>query len=381
MTVVKRRNTIAVLLLMAGWFVIGWTARGIFQPLEDEESALLRQAVQIIARESNRELPSLRELTHAGIRGMLSSIGDKYAVFYEPSTAVRDSAATAGDDAVTGLSGEMRDGVYVALQVIPDGPAARAGLQAGDVIVEIDGWQVKPYSTPQEVVSMIRGPVGSMAHFVVRRGVELLRFDVSRQPAQDVITRTIGSDIAYLRLDRFTSQTSGQVERALKGLLATDPKGLIWDLRYNGGGLMNETQQVLDLFLAEGMAFYARTKDGTLIPYQTQDGDMAEDIPLVVLIGPGTYSAPETVAASIADRSRGVLIGETTHGKGTINTTVSLFDGSTIRITVAEWLSPVHRESFEGRGVLPNILVRSQLASSVDTVLEYAVDYLRRMWD
>jgi carboxyl-terminal processing protease len=312
---------------------------------------------------------------------MLSSIGDKYAVFYEPSSAVRDGEATAGDDAVTGLSGEMRDGVYVALRLTPDGPAARAGLQAGDAIVEIDGWQVKRHSTPQEVVSMIRGPVGSTAHFVVRRGSDLLSFDVPRQPAQDVITQTIGSDIAYLRLDRFTGQTPGQVEQALKELLAADPDGLVWDLRYNGGGLMSATQQVLDFFLADGMAFYAEMKDGTLIPYPTRDGDMAEDIPLVVLIGPGTYSAPETVAASIADRSRGLLVGETTHGKGTINSTVSLFDGSMIRITVAEWLSPVHRESFEGRGVPPDVLVGSESISSGDAVLEYAVDYLRRMQD
>ncbi len=375
------RKKIPVFLLIIGWFLIGWFGRGLLLSQGDQELALLRQARQVITREFYGDLPSPRQLTYAAIRAMLHSLGDKYAVFFEPPLAARQSIELRGNDAVTGLKGEMQEGTFVITNVFSGEPADRAGLQAGDVLVEVDGWKVKPDSTYMEVSSMIRGPLGSTAHLVVRRGDKALEFDVPRKPPQDVITQTIGADIAYLRVDRFTEKTPQEVKQALESLLATGPKGLIWDLRYNGGGLMNPTQEVLDFFLEEGVAFYARTKDGTLIPYNTTSGDMAEKIPLVVLIGPNTYSAPETAAASIADRGHGTLIGETTHGKGMINTTVPLFDGSSIQVSVAESLSPVHRECYEGKGVQPHILVKQDQTAQNDSVLQYAVDYLQRKSD
>ncbi len=373
------RKRIQWFLLIVAWFAIGWFARGLVLPPIDQELALVSQAGQIITHEYYGDVPAPRQMTYAAIAGMLAGIGDKYAAFFEPAAAARDGIEARGSDATTGLRGEMRDGAFEVIEVLPNEPAARAGLQVGDVIAEIDGWKVPQAAAYSEVIAMLRGSIGTTAQLVVRRGDQNLMFAVPREPAQDVITQTLGSDIAYLRLDRFTDQTPQQVEQALKQLLANKPRGLIWDLRYNGGGLMNATQQVLDLFLDEGVAFYARTKDGNLIPYKTSSGGIAEKIPLVVLIGPHTYSAPETAAASIADRGRGKLIGEQTHGKGSILTTIGLADGSAIRMTVARWLSPVHQTSYEGNGVLPDIVVKDDPGGSTDAVLESAVDYLRHI--
>jgi carboxyl-terminal processing protease len=207
----------------------------------------------------------------------------------------------------------------------------------------------------------------------------VLSLKAAREPFQEVTTQRFG-EIAYLRFDRFTSQTPQQINASLSQLLTNTTTGLILDLRYNGGGLMNSAREILDLFLDKGVAFYARTRQGDLLPYLTRtDGEIAETIPLVVLISPHTYSAPETVAAAIADRGRGELIGERTHGKGSINTTANLGDGSAIRITVAQWLSPVQQRSFEGIGVAPDIAVTNSPDAAQDTVLLYAIDYLRDM--
>ncbi len=198
-------------------------------------------------------------------------------------------------------------------------------------------------------------------------------------PFQEVTLQRFG-EIAYLRFDRFTTQTPSQIKQALSQILTPTTRGLILDLRYNGGGLMNSAQQVLDIFLDQGVAFYASRRNGDLLPFPTAtEGGIAETIPLVVLIGPHTYSEPETVVAAIADRGRGKLIGERTYGKGSINTTANLGDGSAIRITIAHWLSPVQQRSFEGIGVTPDIVVANSSDGTQDAVLQTAIEYLQNI--
>ena len=371
------RTRIQIAVLIIAWFAIGWLARGWLQPPLNSEMQLVAQAGDAIRAQAYGPLPAARDMTYAAIRGLLGSLNDKYAVFFDPPAAAHDALGLQGEDAVVGLSGEMQANRFVVVAVPPDAPAAQAGLQIGDIITEVDGWTVKDDAAYFEVTSMIRGPIGSVAHLTVRRGDQTLVIDVPRRPAQDVMTRTLASGIGYVRLDRFTDQSPQQMDAALRQLLATRPPALIWDLRYNGGGLMNSTQQVLDLFLAEGVAFYARTNSGQLIPYPTKSGDIAEKIPLVVLIGPQTYSASETAAAAIADRGRGKLIGATTHGKGSIVSTIKLPDGSALRLTVARWLSPVQQRSFEGVGVAPDIAVTvTDQGATEGAVLQRAVDWL-----
>jgi carboxyl-terminal processing protease len=227
---------------------------------------------------------------------------------------------------------------------------------------------------------MIRGPINSIAHLVVQRNDQILTFDLPRIPAVDIKTQMLENNLAYLRLDRFTTQTGSQMEKAVESLMVGKPKAIIWDLRFNGGGSMDATRQTLDIFLNDGMAFYARLRDGTLIPYPTVSGGVAENIPLVILIGPNSYSAPETVAAAIRDRNRGILIGETTHGKGSIITTINLSDGSAIRFTVALWLTPVSQQAYEGEGVPADIIVPGDLTSDEDPVLQAAIVYIKEMF-
>lgn len=377
------RKSLSYLALIVGWFLIGYFVRGLnLLPADalEAEVALIRQAGQAISVQAYNEPASARQMTYGAIQGLLSSLDDPYVEFLDPQTAARFEMEFQGTDAVIGLVGEMREGQYVVTGLVPGGPAQQAGLKEGDILVEIDGWTVTRRTAQSAVVAMIRGPVDSTAHLVVQRNGQTLTFEVPRTPAVDITTRMLDSNIAYLRLDRFTTQTGQQMEEALGPLLVGNPRAIVWDLRYNGGGSMDATRQTLDLFLDEGMAFYARLRDGTLISYPTASGGIAEGIPLVVLIGPHSYSAPETAAASIRDRERGILVGDTTHGKGSIITTVDLSDGSAIRFTVARWLSPIAQETYEGRGVPADIVVTDDpaLAGAEDSVLQAAIDYINQ---
>jgi len=372
------RKRLSLVFLIVAWFAIGWLARGLIAPPLNSELQLVAQAGDVLSAKAYGPLPAVRAMTYAAIRGLLDSLNDKYAVFFDPQAAEHDALGLQGQDAVIGLRGELRSGQFVVIDIFPDQPAAQAGLHVGDSILEVDGWPITDTAFQSEVVSMIRGPIGSVAHLTIRRDNRTLKFDVPRQPAHDVTTHLIDGHIGYIRLDRFTDQSPRQMEDGLKALLASNPTGLIWDLRYNGGGLMDATQKTLDLFLPDGLAFYAKTSDGKLISYPTVTGNLAEQIPLVVLIGPDTYSAPETAAAAIADRGRGQLIGQTTHGKGSIVDTVKLIDGSALRFTVARWLSPVHQTDFEGRGVTPDVVVdENSQGATEDGVLQRAVAVLQ----
>ncbi|MDX1377364.1 MAG: S41 family peptidase [Anaerolineales bacterium] len=373
------RKTASYLVLIVGWFLIGFFVRGLnIVPVNwmDAEMALVREAEQVIAVQSYNSPASIRQLTYGAIRGLLASIDDDYAEFLDPQTAERVSLESEGRDAVIGLSGEMRDGQFVVTDVFSDLPAQQAGVLEGDILLEIDDWKIARNSTRLAVIAMIRGPINSTAHLVVQRNDQILNIDVPRIPAVDINTKVLESNIAYLRLDRFTTQTGSQMEEAVKSLMSGNPKAIIWDLRFNGGGSMDATRQTLDLFLDDGMAFYAQVRDGTLIPYPTVSGGIAEDIPLVVLIGPNTYSAPETAVAAIKDRGRGILIGESTYGKDSIITSISLSDGSSIRFTVAKWLTPVTQQAYEGEGVPADIIVPGDPTPDEDLALQAAIRYI-----
>jgi carboxyl-terminal processing protease len=184
--------------------------------------------------------------------------------------------------------------------------------------------------------------------------------------------------VAYMAQYAFTTNVTPQVEQALQELLAQEPVGLIWDLRDNGGGSMDTTRDVLSYFIEDGLLFTAETQGGRRREFVAQGGGPATDIPLVVLIDEGTYSAAETAAAAIKERGRGVLIGGATYGKGSILTTVPIGQDCMLQMTVAKWLSP-SGEWYGGQGVPPDIVVDDDENTEGDEVLDFAVDYIQEL--
>lgn len=157
------RKTFSYLILIVGWFFIGFFVRGLnlvpIIPI-DKELALVRQAGEVLTAQSYNPSPSTRQMTYGAIQGLLSTMDDKYAEFWDPATAARFNLENKGQDAVLGLNGAMRDGQFVVTDIVPGQPAQQAGLQEGDIIAEVDHWTVTPHTVTPAVIAMIRGPLG-----------------------------------------------------------------------------------------------------------------------------------------------------------------------------------------------------------------------------
>ena len=259
--------------------------------------------------------------------------------------------------------------------IFPDEPAGQAGLQVGDVILAVDGVEIDTDTSNAEATLLLRGPVGTPARFVVRRGKETLKFDPIRKERTIVSAHMLPEGIAYLAQYTFTTNASQKVKEALQELLTQNPKGLIWDLSSNGGGSMEAAQEILSYFIPDGLLFTAELKGEKQRRFMAKGGAIAAEIPLVVLVGERTYSAAEASAAAIAETGRGILIGSTTYGKGTIQATYPLSEEALLQMTIAKWLSPTG-QWYEGRGITPEIVVHDDESTKEEQVLRFAVDYL-----
>jgi carboxyl-terminal processing protease len=186
----------------------------------------------------------------------------------------------------------------------------------------------------------------------------------------------LDNGVAYVSLSSFLSQTaSDQLTAAVKDLLAKNPKGLIFDLRDNLGGFLDQAEKVADMFLKDGVVLYERAKNGDEKVDRSTDAGIAQDIPLVVLVNNGSASASEIVAGAIQDRGRGALIGTTTFGKGAVQRLFNLADGSQVRIVNEHWFTP-NNHDIHGKGIEPNITVERGDDPKVDPQLDRAVEYL-----
>jgi carboxyl-terminal processing protease len=361
------------LILCVVWFLIGWIVRGW---LLGADIVLIEQARQGLLSNYPGELPSTRELTYAAIRGMLHRV-DPYGALFEPVVSRRYLDDFSGQSGLVGLVAEVQNGAMVVTGVLPGGPAERADLRPGDVILYVDGVKFDENITETEASILIRGPVGTAAHFVVRRGDQTLEFDPVRQERAIASTQMLDGQVAYLAQRVFTTNAPQKVKAALQELLAQHPKALIWDLRGNTGGSMDATQAILSYFIEDGLLYTAEVKGGQQQQFMAQGTGIATGIPLIVLIDRQTYSSAETAAAVIKERGRGLLIGSTTHGKGTIQTTLPLIEDNLLHFTIAKWLSPTGKW-YEGIGVTPDISVSDDPGTEKDEVLQSAVDYIRR---
>lgn len=314
-----------------------------------------------VEREFYYEKPPATERVYGAIRGLLSSLDDANTAFVQPSIAEVER------ENIEGVFGGI--GAYVQLnefnQIViaypfPDQPAARAGLQAGDIVLSIDGQSVDNL-TLAEGTALIRGPLGTTVRLEIRRpGTgEIFEVDVERAEIQVPTVRAemLENGVAYVALFRFNGVATLQLESQLEDLLAQNPRALIFDLRGNRGGLLDEAISVSDLFLARGIVATQRTslRDEPRVFY-AETGDLAENIPLVVLIDGGSASASEIVAGAIQDRERGVLIGTRTFGKGSVQLVHDLSDGSQLRITYGAWYTP-DEQPLDGHGIDPDIEV------------------------
>jgi carboxyl-terminal processing protease len=363
---------IGVFILCIVSFAAGYLIRGLDK---SSDEGLIYAAYHQILDNSLFSQQSSRALSFAAIRGMISTINDPYAELIEPEAAQNFTNTFSGQTGVVGLYAENKAGQVVITIVFFNGPAYRAGIRVGDVILEINRVKLDKDVDSSETGLMIRGLPGTSVHLKIQRGEQILDFDIIRQVRDYVTSRMLPQDIGYISLNAFNRTATQEMKEALEALMAQKPKGLVWDLRNNEGGDMQAAQDILSFFIKNGLLFTAELTNDRTVQFLAKENAIAGDVPLVALIDKTTYSAAETSAAAIAETGRGKTVGTNSFGKGVIQATISLQDNTLLQMTIAKWLSPSGKW-YQELGVSPQITVFDDPATEADELLQAAVKIL-----
>jgi carboxyl-terminal processing protease len=350
----------------------------------EETFQLFWEVWDLVQRHYYDDLPSMREITYAAIRGMLGALGDSYTALVEPDVAAVLTENASGQFEGIGAFVDMDEsGTLRIVDTFENGPAEEAGLRADDRVIAVDGESIVGVPL-HEAIGRIRGPAGSEVRLTVEREGTLEPFDVvvtrARLDIEIVETEMRDDGIGYIRLWQFTATATDRLEQGLEELLRQDPQGIVLDLRQNPGGWLDQAIAVADLFLGEGLVAVERFSDGSEREFKAGSGDIAEDIPLVVLVNNGSASASEIVAGALQDQERAPLVGVPTFGKGSVQRPFALSDGSELRVTVALWFTP-NDQRIQGQGLTPDIEVpwseeEREEDPEQDPQLQRAVEYL-----
>jgi carboxyl-terminal processing protease len=288
-----------------------------------------------------------QQMINGATKGMVSSLGDDFTAFLTPKENQAVQESMQGNFEGVGMYIEERNGVPTVEAPIPNTPAEKAGIQAGDAILAVDGRDVTQMTTDQ-VAALVRGTAGTQVRLSLLRPGQQTPFDVTLTRAQidvpSVTFKMLDGGIADLQVSIFNEKTTQELDDALKQAQDQNAKGIILDLRNNGGGLVTAALQMLGRFLPENsVGFYESLKSDhsqDMPQVVISDGPKVLDTPMVVLINGGSASASEITAGALQDYGRAKLIGEQSFGKGSEQHVYTFDDGSSARVTFAHWLTP-----------------------------------------
>ncbi len=307
------------------------------------------------------EKPNNKELIYGAIKGMLETL-DPHSSFMTPEVYREMQVETKGEFSGLGIEITMKDDRIVVVTPIEDTPAFKAGIQAGDQIVKIDGKSTKGMSLP-DAVKLMRGPKGSTVKLtIVREGSpEPIDLTITRAniAVKSVKAKMLEPGYGYVRLTQFQERTADDLGAALDKLEKEGLKGLILDLRNNPGGLLDQAVKVADYWIDSGLIVYTdgRVENQKMEFYARRD-TVRRDYNMVVLVNEGSASASEIVAGALQDTGRAVIVGTQTFGKGSVQTIIPLSDGSALRLTTARYYTPKGR-SIQAKGITPDIVVEA----------------------
>ncbi len=302
-----------------------------------------------------------RKLAYGAIDGMTDAVGDTgHTTFMTPEERATRNSALSGSYVGIGVEVDTTpEGLPLVVGVFRGSPADEAGLKAGDVIVGVDGTTTVGEDL-DSVIDRVRGEAGTPVVLTVRSGdgpdrdVRIVRADVQIEPVSWAMVP--GTKTAMLRLEQFSTGAAPKLRTALEELEAAGADRLIFDLRGNPGGYVNEAVAIASEFLASGNVYIERNAAGEEKASAVTPGGLVTELPLVVLIDQGSASAAEIVAGAIQDAGRATLVGETTFGTGTVLGEFALSDGSALRIGTVEWLTPKGRVIWH-EGIAPDVVV------------------------
>lgn len=346
---------------------------------QDEKWQLFLEVWEIVSREFYRQPMDQDVMMRGAIRGMLETLDDPHTILLDPSASERSRENTRQRFQGIGARIEEEDGQIVVHSVFPDSPAKDGGLQPGDIIVAVNGESLEGV-TAEGTALRIRGEAGTDVVLTIERGDEE-PFDLTLTRAEVKIpslsTQTLSGNIGYIRLWGFGELTAEDLRAELKSVVDGGAPGLILDLRDNPGGLLGAAIEVSSEFLARGTVVLYEQQAQRQRSYRVDTDGVAQDIPLVVLVNERSASASEIVAGALAHYDRATIIGQRTYGKGTVQLPHNLDDGSQLRVTIAQWLTP-GRDSISEVGITPDIEVDAQFTDSLeeDAAVQRALEQL-----
>lgn len=326
-----------------------------------------------------------KKLVNSAAEGMVKSLGDDYTTYLPPQERNNLREHMQGRFEGIGVYVEVIKDQFTIVAPIENSPAMKAGLRRGDIIVAVNGEKIAGMDR-NKVITKIKGPKGTSVKLSIKRG-NAAPFDVAvkREEIQvpQVTYKLVKGDIAYISANVFGDKTTAELDKALSQAQAAGAKGIILDLRDNGGGWVPTAMEMLGRFLPDGVGMY---EDPTKEPGGERALNVitgkvkAHDTPLVVLVNKGSASASEIVAGALQARGRAKLVGDQTFGKGSEQSVHDLAGGSSTHITIAHWLTPDKRD-IHGKGLQPDVLVKSgaQDRETSGPQFERAVEALRSL--
>ena len=368
----NRGKILLLCLVLCGGLAVGWLVDGRLPvavaaeeatPSSYQELQLLTDVMTIVRRSYVEEVP-LKDLIYGAIDGMLLSL-DPHSGFMPPEIYTEMKVDTRGQFGGLGIEITVRDGILTVVAPIEDTPAARAGLEAGDQIIKIEGQLTKNMEI-MEAVRLMRGEPGtSVTITVMRESFDKLKdFSLVREiiKVMSVKSSLLQDGYGYIRLAQFQERSSQDLAAALADLQKasqSDLKGLILDLRNNPGGLLDQAVEVADLFLREGLIVYTKGREAEAqMEFSATAAGTEPEYPLVILINGGSASASEIVAGALQDHGRAVILGTQSFGKGSVQTIIPLSDQSGLRLTTARYYTP-RGTSIQAKGITPDIEVQT----------------------
>lgn len=322
-----------------------------------------------------------KDLFYGALKGLVGSVDDPYTVFFDPRKASEFQTDLSGQFEGIGAEIGLRDGQVIIVAPLKDAPAQRAGVQAGDVIVLIDDLETDGMSI-EEAVKHIRGPKGTTVTLsVYRAGTSgVIEIPIQRNVIEisSVEWEMRDDGIAVIRLFAFNEDTGRRFNQAVVEVLSQNAKGIVLDMRNNPGGFLDQAVTVAGEWVGNKTVVIERMDDGLLQDLKAQGVGRLKGTPTIILVNEGSASATEIVAGALQDYAVATLIGQQTFGKGSVQEYRELKDGSALKITIAEWLTPQGR-SINKEGIRPDELVEitaEDIAAGIDAQFERAIEVL-----
>src|SRR6202521_5155769 len=300
----------------------------------------LQQAIQVIQADYVDSNLDATKLSHGTVQGLIASLGDPFSAYYDPAQYKRLQDSLQGQYSGVGIYLTFSAGYPVIAGTVPDSPAAKAGLQAGDQIVTVDGKDMKG-SSAEQATAAIQGPNGSKVIFTIGRGGTTFPVTITRAEIHIASVRSavIGNHVLYVRITQFGGTTSKEFGDALASGLR-GARGVVLDLRDDPGGYISAAEDVISQFVTSGETFELRDRDHNVERHDATGPHSAASVPLVVLVDANSASASEIVAGSLQVHQRAKLVGTKTYGKGSVQLDFPLRDGSDLHLTIKRWYLP-----------------------------------------